>query len=349
MKSLELVRECAVWKALRTAVRSFARDRSGSVAVMAALAMPVLIGVTGLGVEVSYWYLTQRSMQNAADSAAIAAATNGTANYSAEAQAAAAKYGYVHGANNISVTASNTAPCPSGGANCYSATITGYVPLFLSQVVGYRGTATVGGSQQTMLSARAVARLDLMPREYCILALGTSGIAFGTNGAPKADLTGCSIMSNAGAPATATIWAPITAMPRARTMAAAWSSGRTCRRLPTLTPDWPRTFRPIRVAATTLRRGTKATAFACATNTVERHEHCDRPLRERLRRPGVGRRCHDPTPAEGTVLVIWNGQLYTGKKPNGHTLSTDSGSALTIVFTGTRRQLHPRPDRRRHP
>ena len=134
MKSLELVRECAVWKALRTAVRSFARDRSGSVAVMAALAMPVLIGVTGLGVEVSYWYLTQRSMQNAADSAAIAAATNGTANYSAEAKAAAAKYGYVHGANNISVTASNTAPCPSGGANCYSATITGYVPLFLSQV-----------------------------------------------------------------------------------------------------------------------------------------------------------------------------------------------------------------------
>ena len=50
-----------------------------------------------------------------------------------------------------------------------------------------------------MLSARAVARLDLMPREYCILALGDTGIAFGTNGAPKADLTGCSIMSNAGA------------------------------------------------------------------------------------------------------------------------------------------------------
>ena len=91
MKSLELVREYAVWKALRTAVRSFASDRSGSVAVMAALAMPVLIGVTGLGVEVSYWYLTQRSMQNAADSAAIAAATNGTANYSAEAQSSSSK------------------------------------------------------------------------------------------------------------------------------------------------------------------------------------------------------------------------------------------------------------------
>ena len=66
MNSLELVSEWAFWKELRTSVRSFSRDRSGSVAVMAALAMPVLIGVTGLGVEVSYWYLTQRSMQNAA-------------------------------------------------------------------------------------------------------------------------------------------------------------------------------------------------------------------------------------------------------------------------------------------
>ena len=149
--------------------------------------------------EVSYWYLTQRSMQNAADSAAIAAATNGTASYGAEAKAAAAKYGFVDGLNNITVTASNTAPCPAGGANCYSATVTGYVPLFLSQVVGYSGSATVDGKPQTQLSATAVARLDLMPRQYCILALGTSGIAFGTNGAPKADLSGCNIMSNADA------------------------------------------------------------------------------------------------------------------------------------------------------
>ena len=33
--------------------------------------------------------------------------------------------------------------------------------------------------------------------------------------------------------------------------------------------------------------------------------------------------------------MIWNGQLYTGKKPNGRTLSTTANSALTIVFTGT--------------
>ena len=315
MKSLELVRECAVWKALRTAVRSFARDRSGSVAVMAALAMPVLIGVTGLGVEVSYWYLTQRSMQNAADSAAIAAATNGTANYSAEAKAAAAKYGYVHGVNNISVTASNTAPCPSGGANCYSATITGYVPLFLSQVVGYRGTATVGGSQQTMLSAKAVARLDLMPREYCILALGTSGIAFGTNGAPKADLTGCSIMSNAGA----TLQRP----QPGRRLRRCRGNKRRLRRGPAL-----RTCRSLRdpYAHLSLEHsggsvrghvppdGEPQASLDLAEHVRHGHGHSlPAGATQCLRRPGAHGRCPDPTtPPEGAVLVIWNGQLYTG-------------------------------------
>ena len=56
-------------------------------------------------------------------------------------------------------------------------------------------------ASQTRLSATAVARLDLMPREYCILALGThkKGIAFGTNGAPSAELKGCNTMSNADA------------------------------------------------------------------------------------------------------------------------------------------------------
>jgi Flp pilus assembly protein TadG len=334
MKSLELVREYAVWKALRTAVRSFASDRSGSVAVMAALAMPVLIGVTGLGVEVSYWYLTQRSMQNAADSAAIAAATNGTANYSAEAKAAAAKYGYVHGANNISVTASNTAPCPSGGANCYSATITGYVPLFLSQVVGYRGTATVDGSQQTMLSAKAVARLDLMPREYCILALGTSGIAFGTNGAPKADLTGCSVMSNAGAtcnghnlgadygdaaganngcgvvqrqyvPKLADPYAHLASnIPADPCGGTDYQMGNT---------NFPKTWPNSATGPHSLPAGA---THVCGDMVLTG----DVPL---------------TTPPEGAVLVIWNGQLNTGDKKPGFTLSTTNGSALTIVFTGT--------------
>ena len=42
------------------------------------------------------------------------------------------------------------------------------------------------------------------------------------------------------------------------------------------------------------------------------------------------------TPAEGAVLVIWNGQLYTGKKPNGLTLTTDASSSPDHRFHGHR-------------
>jgi Flp pilus assembly protein TadG len=61
--------------------RGFFDERSGVVAVIVALAMPVLVGAMGLAAETSYWYVHQRGMQNAADAAAIAAATNGTATY----------------------------------------------------------------------------------------------------------------------------------------------------------------------------------------------------------------------------------------------------------------------------
>src|SRR6266852_329659 len=111
---------------LATIVQPFLRlcaDRRGNIAVMMALLLPALVGAMGLGFEVSNWYMTKRAMQNAADAAAIAAAMNGTSNYDVEAKAVTAQYGYVNGSNNVTVTASNAAACPSGGNTCYSVTI----------------------------------------------------------------------------------------------------------------------------------------------------------------------------------------------------------------------------------
>ncbi|MET0531817.1 MAG: pilus assembly protein TadG-related protein, partial [Microvirga sp.] len=306
---------------------------SGNVAVITALALPALIGATGLSVEVSYWYLTQRSMQNAADSAALAAATNGTANYAVEAKAAAARYGFLDGINNITVTASNTATCPSGGATCYSATITGYVPVLLSQVIGYKGTTTIAATLQTELNATAVARLDLMPREYCILALGTNGIAFGTNGAPKAELKGCNVMSNAGARCNGNN------LGADYGDAAGTNDG--CgviqrSNVPPLTDPYAGLRSNIAAdpCGGVYPQMNKPGFPSKNTWTVAPPE---------LASGGIYNVCGDlvlgsdvtiTTPAEGVVLAIWNGQLYMGKKPNGRTLSTSSGSALTIVFTG---------------
>src|SRR5215469_11711920 len=56
-------------------LRRFSRDKSGSYIVMAALVSPILIGAAGLGTEVGYWMHQKQKMQDAADSAAYAAAT----------------------------------------------------------------------------------------------------------------------------------------------------------------------------------------------------------------------------------------------------------------------------------
>jgi Flp pilus assembly protein TadG len=50
------------------------RAERGSVAVIVAILLPVIIGIAGLAIDVGSWYLTQAQLQNAADAAAIAGA-----------------------------------------------------------------------------------------------------------------------------------------------------------------------------------------------------------------------------------------------------------------------------------
>src|SRR5450830_1568415 len=152
-------------------VRLLCADQRGNIAVMMAFLLPVIVGGLGLGFEVSNWYMQARAMQNTADSAVIAAATNGGSNYDVEAKAVAAQYGFVDSTNNVTVSASNTATCPAGGNTCYSVTITGMVPLYLSQVVGYAGDKTVNGVKEKTLSSAAIAKKSTKQQPICLLAL----------------------------------------------------------------------------------------------------------------------------------------------------------------------------------
>src|SRR6266849_8312926 len=176
-------------------VRRLRADERGAVSVMMGFLIIPLVGSLALGFEVSNWYMITRGMQNAADAAAVAAATNGGSNFDVEAKAVAARYGFVDGTNTISVAVSNTAACPGGGNNCYSVTISGFVPLYLSQVVGFRGDATLNGTPEKQLSSSAIASHPNTPMSFCLLALGPQGIR--SNGAPKSSMA-CNTMSNAG-------------------------------------------------------------------------------------------------------------------------------------------------------
>ena len=312
---------------------SLRADQRGNIAVMMAFLLPILLGGLGLGFEASNWYLQTRAMQNTADSAVIAAATNNGSNYDVEAKAVAAQYGFVDGTNNVTVTASNTATCPAGGNTCYSVTITGMVPLFLSQVVGYAGDTTVNGVKEKTLSSAAIAKQTTKQQPICLLALSTSGTALRTNGAPNSNFTGCTIMSNSASTCNGSNLNANYGL--------AHGTNNGCGN--TQNSDIPIVTDPYASMATNIPAntcGSKASNFPQLTKNGSKWSggtswSGSKNLNGTLQMCGDVQLTgnvviHTADSKTGAVLVIENGQLDL----NGFTLSTANGSAVTIVFSG---------------
>ncbi len=305
-------------------------DQRGNVAVMMALVLPPLVGALGLGFEFSDWYLTKRAMQNAADAAAIAAATNGSSSYAVEAKAVAAAYGFTDGTSNVTVTATNAAACPSGGNTCYGVTITGLVPLYLSSVIGFKGDTVLNSHPQKQLSSTAVAQQATTKVPICLLALGTSGAQdIVTNGNPNANLSGCSVMANTSARCNGNnLQAPyglahgtdsgcgviqVSGVPVVQDPFAALAANippNNC----TSYPQEPAKKTDPALPSSNLWTGSQSLSGnvqICGDLQLTGNVTVDAP--------------------DGAVLVIENGQLDT----NGYSLTTADGSALTVVFSGT--------------
>lgn len=169
---------------------------------MLALLLVPMIGAMGLATEASSWVYIQRSAQNAADAAVLAAASNGcdptaacasspqlSPTYIAEARAVAASYNFVHGTNNTTVAATRPTPCPanspaSAGPICYQVTITKLVPVSLVRAVGYSGSPGTPGYQSIVATAIASAPI---PGQDCI----TTKVSFQTSGSPSFNAGGC--------------------------------------------------------------------------------------------------------------------------------------------------------------
>lgn len=308
--------------------RSLAADERGNILAITAFALPALLAASGLAFEAADWYQTQRLMQNAADSAAIAAASNGTSSYAVEAKAVAAQYGFQDGVDGATVTISNSAACPSGGSNCYSATITKMVPLVLSPLVGFQGDAAYNGSRAKQLSATSISSQGTAPRQYCILALASSGAAQGirTNGSPKADLNGCDVMSNTDAQCNGHD------LKAGHGDAHGTSSGCGTTQTSGLSP----LSDPYASLASNIPANTCSSYPQAPSNKKDP----DLPSSNQLSASWTGAKtvCGDLqltdnvtlTGSGNRILVIRNGRLDT----NGYTLKTDSGAGLTIIFSG---------------
>lgn len=194
--------QASLLKRLARWVRS---DRGNVTPLIAFLLVPI-IGAFAIVTETSSWFMVQRSEQHAADSAVLAAATNGsklstespspgTADY--EAKAVATRYGYTTGVDNTTVTVTRPA-CPSPWTGtCYKVDISKNVPLRLARLVGYNGEVALGAGRGKTLLASAIGRSG-SKGTYCITAFGTADNAIEFNGGPSLNLAGCDIASAGG-------------------------------------------------------------------------------------------------------------------------------------------------------
>src|SRR5690348_14001206 len=148
------------WFAL---IKRFGRDEAGVYAVITALSLPVLVGAAAFGTEEGLLLYKHRQMQHAADSSAVSAAVSyaaGTSSISNYANAVAAEYGFVNGANaNITISQP-----PQSGPNKNNARA---IEVIISQNQP-RLFSSIWDATPVTVTARAVA---VTREDVCVLAL----------------------------------------------------------------------------------------------------------------------------------------------------------------------------------
>lgn len=182
-----------LFRRLVRGLRRFRKDHRGNYAIVAALLSPVLIGTAGLATEGGLWIYVHQTLQGAADSAAISAATlyslNTSKDLHLQAQGVIAGYGYQEGTAGTVITV-HRPPLTgnyTGNQSAIEVIVTTQQARLLSSI--YSQTAvTLGG--------RAVA-LPGNNGQGCVLALsaGASG-AVTSKGTSDVALDKCSVYDN---------------------------------------------------------------------------------------------------------------------------------------------------------
>jgi len=184
------------------AMRSAAGEERGQTLMMAALLLPILLGMVGLVIDVGFANAARRQAQNAVDESAIAAAYALKDGYTpAQAGMLAREYtagnGYDNAAADVTVTV-NVPPLsgPHAGDSNYAEVIVGYdaPELFI----------TVLGQNTGTISARAVAGIAQVPGDYALITLNPSECrSLDVSGSGNLIVEGSGIMVNSDCSANA--------------------------------------------------------------------------------------------------------------------------------------------------
>ena len=178
-----------------------AKARAGNVATISALAAPGVIGALGLGVETGLWYWQDSRLQQAADVASYAGASEmiGGASHStvrATATAEAQRNGWDPDTGTIDVNIP-----PSSGAyqnnNSVEVLLTSDRPRLFSALFS---------SDPVHMNARGVSTIRSLGTA-CMLALSpTASRAANFSGNGQVTLNGCSVISNSSADDAVRVW-----------------------------------------------------------------------------------------------------------------------------------------------
>lgn len=293
-------------------LRRFLRDESGNYVIAVALLMPVLIGTAGLGTEVTWWLYKHKSMQSAADSGAVSAATAGT-NLTEQADSVTASYGYTNGTNNVTVTVNQ--PPTSGN---YTSTPQA-VEVIVSQSEP-RLLSALFGSGPVVITARAVA----VPNAGtgCVLGLDpTASSTVAISGSNNINLTNCNLYSDSNAAPSLNVGGSATVSAN-QVDAVGTISGAS------------------NITATNgIRTGVRPVSDPYANVVLTDPSYCDFNNKIQVKgttslNPGVY--CGDIAVDAGATLTLNPGTYYfSGANLTVAGNATVTGSGVTLVFTGS--------------
>lgn len=168
------------------------RGEGGNVATIFALALPVVVGGAGLGVETSYWYYSSLKLQATADAAAYAGALEKVSGSDTAAITAAATQSATDNGLGTGTIVVHTPP--TSGPN----TAKKAVEVILNQNLDRTFTAIFSQSQVSE-KARAVA-LITDASKACMQALDPAAAQAALfSGNTSVNLVGCSVMANSTA------------------------------------------------------------------------------------------------------------------------------------------------------
>ena len=166
----------------------FVRDQKGAITVVSAIAIPVLIGVTGLVAELGHGLLTKSENQRIADLAAYAGALayNSTSS-STNMTAAAQRVATMNGIPSSAVSATLVTSPRDSSSQAVLVNISTSNLVLLAPVTKTTASLTIGASSYAQLGAKT---------DPCIIALNASGTGVTLSGGTSVTASACAVASN---------------------------------------------------------------------------------------------------------------------------------------------------------